>query len=104
FIIVHSHPRIPFRVGQSDIQRTIFAAIVDDDILKVLIRLSQHTFNTLCQIGLAIVHGRHHAHQWLFTHNHLFTSVSSRHTGRLPRDTQPHCVSFLFSSTRAPPS
>jgi len=54
FIIVDSHPRIPFRVDQSDIQRTIFAAVVDDDVFIVPVGLPQDTFEAFLQNALPL--------------------------------------------------
>jgi hypothetical protein len=74
FVRMNLDARILFCVVPGNVQRTVFAAIIDNNIFKVSAGLSQHALNAFGKKVLAVIDGRNHADQWFFKHVHVFVS------------------------------
>src|SRR5579862_4660362 len=64
-IVEDTNAIVSFGILPSDLKRAIFAAIVDDQVFKVSVRLTEHAFDAIRQIWIAVVNGGHYAHERL---------------------------------------
>ncbi len=62
-VVVNPDPRVLRRILPRDLQRPIGAAVVDDDVLVVLIRLIQNALDAFGQVVRPVVDGRQYGHE-----------------------------------------
>src|SRR5579884_4254021 len=66
-VLIHDdlNPSVLCRVPACNVARSIRAAVVDDNVLPLLVRLSENALNAFSEVPLLVIDGRHHAHQRL---------------------------------------
>src|SRR5215813_5001554 len=64
-IVTHTNPRILCGIAFCYLQAAIRAAVIDDYVFPIGIRLSEHTFNAFCNMLLLVIDRGHNADERL---------------------------------------
>ena len=65
FVVVDPDSSILVRIGLGDLQRTVRAAIIYDNVLPVLVCLSQYAFNAFGDMFGPVIYRGYYADEWL---------------------------------------